>query len=333
MTTYHVRAGDTIIVDPEPAPVPAPAPAPHLRRRARRCRASIANATGTVDTQLRDWLMSLPDGATALLGSAELRLASQLKLEGISNITVEAQTSTIRCVNRTSVEIVLISYGANHVTWRGGSIIGSNPYPGRRQAETYEHNHAFGIRGAQDVEISGVRIRNVGGDFFYLAGGYMPGGSVPPRRADQGPRQRLPGQRPDGRRDARRPRRLRDREQRHGRHHLVQPRRREQRPRLRGRPGRRDGLARSTTTASARCPTAADRPLRRWPGSAPSRPASPSRSPEPRSGTVVIPVDNIEVAFNQTTDPAWPDFRYGIYTPSATTTRINVHDNVRQVRV
>jgi hypothetical protein len=34
------------------------------------------------------------------------------------------------------------------------------------------------------------------------------------------------------------------------------------------------------------------------------------------SGTVVIPVDNIEVAFNQTTDPAWPDFRYGIYTPS-----------------
>jgi hypothetical protein len=28
MTTYHVRAGDTIIVDPEPAPVPAPTPAP-----------------------------------------------------------------------------------------------------------------------------------------------------------------------------------------------------------------------------------------------------------------------------------------------------------------
>jgi hypothetical protein len=31
---------------------------------------SIANATGNVDTQLRDWLMSLPDNATALLGSA-----------------------------------------------------------------------------------------------------------------------------------------------------------------------------------------------------------------------------------------------------------------------
>jgi hypothetical protein len=50
-------------------------------------------------------------------------------------------------------------------------------YPGRRQAETYEHNHAFDVRGVVNLDIGGVRIRNVGGDFFYLAGGYMPGGS------------------------------------------------------------------------------------------------------------------------------------------------------------
>jgi hypothetical protein len=51
------------------------------------------------------------------------------------------------------------------------------PVPGRRQAETYEHNHAFDVRGVVGLDIGGVRIRNVGGDFFYLAGGYMPGGS------------------------------------------------------------------------------------------------------------------------------------------------------------
>jgi hypothetical protein len=276
--------------------------------------------------------MSLPDGATALLGSAELRLASQLKLEGISNITVEAQTSTIRCVNRTSVEIVLISYGANHVTWRGGSIIGSNPYPGRRQAETYEHNHAFGIRGAQDVEISGVRIRNVGGDFFYLAGGYMPGGSF--RHA-----QRI---------------KVHDNDcQGNGRMGVAM---------LDGLDGFEiannvmggitwysldvennghvfAGVPAGVTAGSIHHNRFGPVPYGRGPTLAPL--AGISAEPTgiaftitgASSGTVVIPVDNIEVAFNQTTDPAWPDFRYGIYTPSATTTRINVHDNVRQVRV
>jgi hypothetical protein len=128
-----------------PPPPPPPPPPPVITGTA--LPSSIANATGNVDAQLTDWLMSLPDNATALLGSAKLTIAKQIDLEGRGPLRVEGQTSEIRCVNRTSVGIVRFAYGAHGIEWRGGAITGANPYPGRRQAETYEHNHAFDIRG------------------------------------------------------------------------------------------------------------------------------------------------------------------------------------------
>jgi hypothetical protein len=43
-----------------------------------------------------------------------------------------------------------------------------------------------------------------------------------------------------------------------------------------------------------------------------------------------VPVSNIDVSYNENTDPAWPDFRWGIYTSG--TTNVNVHDNKNQVK-
>jgi hypothetical protein len=58
-----------------PPPPPPPPPPPVITGTA--LPSSIANATGNVDAQLTDWLMSLPDNATALLGSAKLTIAKQ----------------------------------------------------------------------------------------------------------------------------------------------------------------------------------------------------------------------------------------------------------------
>jgi hypothetical protein len=290
---------------------------------------SIANATGTVDTQLRDWLMSLPDNATALLGSTQLRVANQLDLQGRGPLRIEGQTSEIRCINRTSVGIVRLSYGAHGIQWRGGAITGANPYPGRRQAETYEHNHAFDIRGVVGLDIGGVRIRNVGGDFFYLAGGYMPGGSF---RHSQDVR-------------------IHDNDaQGNGRMGVAM---------LDGLDGFEiwnnvmggitwysldiennghifNNIPAGVTSGKIHNNKFGPIPYGRNPQLAPL----PGISSEPSglsftvtgasSGGVVVPVSNIDVSFNENTDPKWPDFRWGIYTSG--TVDVKVHDNKNQVK-
>jgi hypothetical protein len=308
-------------------PPPPPPPPPVITGTA--LPSSIANATGNVDAQLTDWLMSLPDNATALLGSAKLTIAKQVDLQGRGPLRVEGQTSEIRCVNRTSVGIVRFSYGAHGIEWRGGAITGANPVPGRRQAETYEHNHAFDVRGVIGLDIGGVRIRNVGGDFFYLAGGYMPGGSF--RHSSDV--------------------RIHDIDaQGNGRMGVAM---------LDGLDGFEiwDNVMGGITWYSldiennghifANVPAGVTNgkihnnkfgpiPYGRNPALAPL----PGISSEPTglsftvtgasSGGVVIPVSNIDVSYNENTDPAWPDFRWGIYTSG--TTNVNVHDNKNQVK-
>jgi hypothetical protein len=290
---------------------------------------SIANATGTVDTQLRDWLMSLPDNATALLGSSQLRVANQIDLQGRGPLRVEGQTSEIRCINRTSVGIVRLSYGTHGIQWRGGAITGSNPVPGRRQAETYEHNHAFDVRGVVDLEVSGVRIRNVGGDFFYLAGGYVAGGAF--RHAQDV--------------------RIHDNDcQGNGRMGVAM---------LDGLDGFEiwnnvmggitwysldiennghifNNIPAGVTAGKIHNNKFGPIPYGRNPQLAPL----PGISSEPSglsftvtgasSGGVVVPVSNIDVSFNENTDPNWPDFRWGIY--ASGTSGVSVHDNRNQVK-
>jgi hypothetical protein len=115
-----------------PAPPPPPPP-PVITGTA--LPSSIANATGNVDAQLTDWLMSLPDNATALLGSAKLTIAKSVTLEGRGPLRVEGQTSEIRCVNSTSIGIVRLVYGsARHRMARWSdhrSEPGSRPPAGR----------------------------------------------------------------------------------------------------------------------------------------------------------------------------------------------------------
>jgi hypothetical protein len=72
-----------------PPPPPPPPPPPVITGTA--LPSSIANATGNVDAQLTDWLMSLPDNATALLGSAKLAIAKQVDLQGRGPLRVEGR--------------------------------------------------------------------------------------------------------------------------------------------------------------------------------------------------------------------------------------------------
>jgi hypothetical protein len=263
----------------------------------------------------------------ARLGEAHHREA--VDLEGRGPLRVEGQTSEIRCVNRTSIGIVRLVYGTHGIEWRGGAITGANPYPGRRQAETYEHNHAFDVRGVVGLDIGGVRIRNVGGDFFYLAGGYMPGGSF---RHSQDVR-------------------IHDNDaQGNGRMGVAM---------LDGLDGFEiwdnvmggitwysldiennghifNNIPAGVTSGKIHNNKFGPIPYGRNPQLAPL----PGISSEPTglsftvtgasSGGVVIPVSNIDVSYNENTDPAWPDFRWGIYTSG--TSAVNVHDNVRQVK-
>jgi hypothetical protein len=308
-------------------PPPPPPPPPVITGTA--LPSSIANATGNVDAQLTDWLMSLPDNATALLGSAKLTVAKQIDLQGRGPLRVEGQTSEIRCVNRTSVGIIRFAYGAHGIEWRGGAITGANPYPGRRQAETYEHNHAFDVRGVVGLDIGGVRIRNVGGDFFYLAGGYVAGGAF--RHAQDI--------------------RIHDNDcQGNGRMGVAM---------LDGLDGFEiwnnvmggitwysldiennghifNNIPAGVTSGKIHNNKFGPIPYGRNPQLAPL----PGISSEPSglsftvtgasSGGVTVPVSNIDVSFNENTDPNWPDFRWGIY--ASGTSGVNVHDNKNQVK-
>jgi hypothetical protein len=306
---------------------PPPPPPPPVSGTA--LPSSIANATTTVDAQLRDWLMSLPDNATALLGSAQLKLAKQLTLEGRGPLRVEAQNSVIKCINRTTVEIVLFSYGARGIQWFGGTIEGSNPYPGRRQAESYEHNHAFGLRGVTGAEIARVKIRNVGGDFFYLAGGWRPGNVFGHGSAIK----------------------IHDNDcQGNGRMGVAM---------LDGLDGFEiwnnvmggitwysfdvennghifSGVPAGVTSGKIHHNKIGPVPYGRGPTLAPlsgisSEPTGLAFTvTDASSGGVVVPVKDIEVSYNESTDAAWPDFRWGIYAPG--TTNISVHDNKNQVK-
>jgi hypothetical protein len=229
---------------------------------------SIANATGTVDTQLRDWLMSLPDNATALLGSSQLRVANQIDLQGRGPLRVEGQTSEIRCINRTSVGIVRLSYGTHGIQWRGAQDI-------RIHDNDAQGNGRMGVAmldGLDGFEIwnnvmGGITwysldIENNGHIFNNIPAGVTSGkihnnkfGPIP-----------------------------------YGRNPVLAP--------LPGISTEPTGLSFTVTGAS--------------------------------SGGVVVPVSNIDVSYNENTDPNWPDFRWGIYAPG--TSGVNVHDNKNQVK-
>jgi hypothetical protein len=129
---------------------------------------SIANATGTVDTQLRDWLMSLPDNATALLNGAHLKLAKSLRLEKIGPLRVEMGGGALELINRTTTPFIDYASGSGQ-QWRNGTLIGRNPNPGLWEY-AYEHNHAFSVGGVAGFESDRMTILNFGGEGYYLVG-------------------------------------------------------------------------------------------------------------------------------------------------------------------
>jgi hypothetical protein len=136
------------------------------------------DATGTTDVTaaLATFLNGGSGAASCLKPGGTYRISGQLHLQGVTNATVDGQGATIRQTTRATNEIVLVDYGSTAVTLRNLTIVGANPSPGLWNL-TYEHNHGIRLGGVRNSEVANVTIRNVGGDGFYLAGAYQPGGA------------------------------------------------------------------------------------------------------------------------------------------------------------
>jgi hypothetical protein len=164
---------------PTPAPTATPAPSTTPAPTVATCtRTFSGDATGTTDVTaaLATFLNGGSGAASCLKPGGTYKISGQLHLQGVTNATVDGQGATIRQTTRATNEIVLVDYGSTAVTLRNLTIVGANPSPGLWNL-TYEHNHGIRLGGVRNSEVANVTIRNVGGDGFYLAGAYQPGGA------------------------------------------------------------------------------------------------------------------------------------------------------------
>jgi Right handed beta helix region len=137
------------------------------------------DATGATDvtSALQSFVNASPNGSVVCFkAGGTYKVNGQLHISNRNHLRIEGNGARIRQAVRGTKAIVLVDYGSTDITIRNLTIQGSNPSPGLWSL-TYEHNHGLDLRGTLRVDIGGVRVVNVGGDGFYLAGGYLPGGA------------------------------------------------------------------------------------------------------------------------------------------------------------
>ncbi len=278
---------------------------------------SSIDPTGSQDvtSAITSWLQGLPAGSTAVFGNgATYRCDGQIHLTNHPALRVDQNASTILQTPRGNSPIILIDQGGNDIIWTNYIIKGPNPNPGLWDG-AYEHNHGFAIGGVLGFELGNGSVINVGGDGAYLSGGAnrwatnvhihdatfsgigrmaiaitdgLSGGLIETSQFDH-IGYYLFDIEPNG---ATVGGRLAGAEHVKFLHNTIGPIPYGRNPVV---PNQATGYAFCTTNASAK-------------------------------GTQPI-INDIEVGWNTINDPAWPDFRLGLFAPQATA--ILTHDNVR----
>ncbi len=148
---------------------PPPAPASCTRK-------ATADKTGGSDVtdELQRFIDNSPSGSVICLASGgKYKVNGTLHLNGRRGLTIDGLDATIFQTSRSTTRIWLLDGDTRDIKLRNMTIKGANPNPGF-WVGAYEHNHGIEIQGALDVDLSHLRIVNVGGDGLYLSSGHSP---------------------------------------------------------------------------------------------------------------------------------------------------------------
>jgi len=122
-----------------------------------------------VTRQLRQFVASVPDGATVRFGRrARYRIDGTLELSGRRDLTLEGNGATLFAgthggPDRAEVRLI----GGSHWTIRDLTIVGADTVPGQFEPQ-YQWQHGIDLRGVEGALIENVAIRNVLGDDVYV---------------------------------------------------------------------------------------------------------------------------------------------------------------------
>jgi hypothetical protein len=137
--------------------------------------ADAVDATGAADVtaDLQALIDRTPDGGVVQLGAGgDYRVEGTLLLENRHDLRIEGNGSRIFATtvgdgSRIHLRIV----GGSHLGVRNLEIRGANPHAGlddRAYVEALAGQHGIRIDGASDIELDGVRVSDVYGDFVYM---------------------------------------------------------------------------------------------------------------------------------------------------------------------
>ncbi|MFL5755227.1 MAG: hypothetical protein ACJ77N_02925 [Chloroflexota bacterium] len=175
-----VTSADATFTTSSATPSPTPTATPTTSPTPTTCTRTVnVDATGATDvtSAVQSFIDGSPNGSVVCFkAGGTYKVNGQVHLSNRQGITLDGNGATVYQAVRGTSSIVLVDYGSTDITIRNLTIQGSNPSPGLWSL-TYEHNHGLDLRGTLRVDVGGVRVVNVGGDGFYLAGGYLPGGA------------------------------------------------------------------------------------------------------------------------------------------------------------
>jgi hypothetical protein len=115
-----------------------------------------------------------PDGSIiGLVASSTITggAAAQLHLSGRNGIQIVMRGATIQRTAAGTTQIILVDGGGSNFGLFNGTIDGSKSSALGKWNVTYENEHGIALGGITNAEISGVTVRDVGGDGLYLTGG------------------------------------------------------------------------------------------------------------------------------------------------------------------
>jgi hypothetical protein len=126
-----------------------------------------------VSQPLQAWIASVPDDSiVSFNGGACYRIEGTLELDGRSGLDFEGNGATLKATttgddSRSQWRVV----GGSGIVFRNMTVQGGNPLGGTF-VSTFQHQHAFDLAGADNVDIDHVSASDLYGDCVYVGQGW-----------------------------------------------------------------------------------------------------------------------------------------------------------------